>query len=154
MPLVKRHAPEAKEKRKSDSERERPQEDVQAERAIPKEQIRPDSKGRSHSGDADGKPCPAAHWQKMLPAAGSARRVGVDPVNPSALMLDPDVTAVLLTVGLAGALGLPGLVATVRRRRALARFCDLCGRLLVLGERTCDCLSEALRGDEKDAAEV
>jgi hypothetical protein len=69
-------------------------------------------------------------------------------------MLDPDVTAVLLTVGLAGALGLPSLVATVRRRRALSRFCDLCGRLLVLGERTCDCLPEPLRPGERDAAEV
>jgi hypothetical protein len=69
-------------------------------------------------------------------------------------MLDPDLTAVLLTVGLAGALGLPSLAASVRRRRALGRFCHLCGRLIVLGERTCECLAEPLRGGDGDGAEV
>ena len=74
-PLVQRHAAEAKEERKPGGERKRPQEDVQAEGAIPKEQIGPDSEGRSHPGDADGKPCPAAHQRKMLPAAWAARQV-------------------------------------------------------------------------------
>ena len=58
-------------------------------------------------------------------------------------MPDPDVTAVLLTIAIAGSLSLPRAVSYLRKRRSLKRVCALCGRLLTLGEQTCDC---ALRG--------
>jgi hypothetical protein len=54
----------------------------------------------------------------------------------SPLVLDPDLASVLLAFALAGALALP------RLRRALRggeRFCESCGRRVLLGERTCDC---------------
>jgi hypothetical protein len=55
-------------------------------------------------------------------------------------MPDPDLTAVLLTVAVAAGLGLGSKLAGMRRRRTIDRFCDLCGRVLVLGEKTCDCI--------------
>jgi hypothetical protein len=58
-------------------------------------------------------------------------------------MPDPDVTAVLLTIAIAGSLSLPRAVSNLRKRRNLKRVCAFCGRLLILGEKTCDC---ALRG--------
>jgi hypothetical protein len=51
-------------------------------------------------------------------------------------LLDPEVAAVLLAAAFAGALALPGLRKTVHRAE---RACASCGRLIVLGERTCDC---------------
>ena len=51
-------------------------------------------------------------------------------------MLDPDLAAVLLTAALAGVLALPGLRKALRRGD---RFCERCGRRILLGERTCDC---------------
>ncbi|MGZ4256877.1 MAG: hypothetical protein ACXVRE_03850 [Gaiellaceae bacterium] len=52
-------------------------------------------------------------------------------------MLDPEVAAVLLAAAFAGALALPELRKAVRRGGK--RACASCGRLIVLGERTCDC---------------
>ena len=51
-------------------------------------------------------------------------------------VLDPDLAAVLLTAALAGVLALPGLRKALRRGD---RFCERCGRRILLGERTCDC---------------
>jgi len=51
-------------------------------------------------------------------------------------LLDPDVASVLLAVGFAGLLALPGLRKKLRRAE---RFCASCGRRILLGERTCDC---------------
>jgi hypothetical protein len=53
--------------------------------------------------------------------------------------LDPELASVLLAAGVAALIGLPDLRRMVRRRSALRRFCARCGRILVLGERTCDC---------------
>jgi hypothetical protein len=58
-------------------------------------------------------------------------------------MLDPDLTSVVVTLVVAGALALPRLTSDLRHRRRVRRVCGLCGRLLVLGERTCDCEPEA-----------
>jgi len=52
------------------------------------------------------------------------------------LVLDPELAAVLLAFALAGALSLPSLRKALRRGE---RFCELCGRRVLLGERTCDC---------------
>jgi hypothetical protein len=51
-------------------------------------------------------------------------------------VLDPDLLAVLLAFGFAGALALPGLRKAIRRTE---RFCVNCGRRVLLGQRTCDC---------------
>jgi hypothetical protein len=51
-------------------------------------------------------------------------------------VLDPDLASVLLAFALAGALALPGLRKALRRGE---RFCESCGRRILLGERTCDC---------------
>ena len=51
-------------------------------------------------------------------------------------MLDPEVAAVLLAAAFAGVLALPGLRKALRRG---GQVCASCGRLIVLGERTCDC---------------
>jgi hypothetical protein len=52
-------------------------------------------------------------------------------------MLDPGLASVILAFAFAGLLALPGLARTARR--AERRFCETCGRLKILGERTCDC---------------
>ena len=52
------------------------------------------------------------------------------------LVLDPDLASVLLAFALAGVLALPGLRKALRRGE---RFCESCGRRILLGERTCDC---------------
>jgi hypothetical protein len=54
----------------------------------------------------------------------------------SALVLDPDIVSVLLAFAFAGALALPALRKAVRRGE---RFCESCGRRILLGQRTCDC---------------
>jgi hypothetical protein len=52
------------------------------------------------------------------------------------VVLDPELAAVLLAFALAGALSLPGLRKALRRGE---RFCETCGRRILLGQRTCDC---------------
>ena len=47
------------------------------------------------------------------------------------------LAAFLLAFAFAGLLALPGLRKTARW--AEQRFCETCGRLKILGERTCDC---------------
>jgi hypothetical protein len=54
-------------------------------------------------------------------------------------MPDPDLTAVLLALVIAGTLALPSALSWFRRRKAMRRLCEICGRLLILGEQTCDC---------------
>jgi hypothetical protein len=51
-------------------------------------------------------------------------------------VLDPDLASVLLAFALAGAIGLPALRKAVRRT---GRFCETCGRRILLDEHTCDC---------------
>ncbi len=51
-------------------------------------------------------------------------------------VLDPDLAAVLLAAAFAGVLALPGLRKALRRGE---RFCERCGRRILLGEQTCDC---------------
>jgi hypothetical protein len=51
-------------------------------------------------------------------------------------VLDPELASVLLAAAFAGALALPGLRKVVRRAE---RVCTRCGRVILLGERTCDC---------------
>jgi hypothetical protein len=51
-------------------------------------------------------------------------------------VLDPALAALLLAFAFAGLLSLPGLRKAARRAE---RFCAICGRLKILGERTCDC---------------
>jgi hypothetical protein len=51
-------------------------------------------------------------------------------------MLDPALAALLLALAFAGLLSLPGLRNAARRAE---RFCETCGRRVILGERTCDC---------------
>jgi len=51
-------------------------------------------------------------------------------------VLDPELVSVLLAFALAGALSLPALRKALRRGD---RFCESCGRRILLGERTCDC---------------
>src|SRR4029077_9632441 len=58
------------------------------------------------------------------------------PVSLSRSMLDPDLASILLAFAFAGALGLPRLRKALRRGE---RFCESCGRRMLLGERTCDC---------------
>jgi hypothetical protein len=52
-------------------------------------------------------------------------------------MLDPGLASVLVAFAFAGLLALPGLRKAAQR--AEQRFCESCGRLKILGERTCDC---------------
>jgi hypothetical protein len=52
-------------------------------------------------------------------------------------VLDPALASLLLAFAFAGLLSLPGLRKAVRR--AEQRVCETCGRLKILGERTCDC---------------
>jgi hypothetical protein len=63
------------------------------------------------------------------------------PTLPSCLIvaavLDPGLASFLLAFAVAGVLALPGLRKAARR--AEQRFCETCGRLKILGERTCDC---------------
>jgi len=51
-------------------------------------------------------------------------------------VLDPQLVAILLAVGFAAALAMPGWIKAVKRAE---RFCESCGRRLLLGEKTCDC---------------
>jgi hypothetical protein len=51
-----------------------------------------------------------------------------------------DMISVLGALALAAAVGLPGLQRAARRRRESLRRCLSCGRALVRGERTCDCV--------------
>ena len=51
-------------------------------------------------------------------------------------MLDPELAAVLLALALAAALAAPGWMKAARR---VERFCESCGRRMLLGEKTCDC---------------
>jgi hypothetical protein len=51
-------------------------------------------------------------------------------------VLDPEIASILLAFALAGLLSLSGLRKAVRHAE---RVCASCGRLIVLGERTCDC---------------
>ncbi|MFL5919727.1 MAG: hypothetical protein ACJ743_12870 [Gaiellaceae bacterium] len=51
-------------------------------------------------------------------------------------MLDPELASIVLALALAALLALPGLR---RAARGAERFCETCGRRLILGERTCDC---------------
>jgi hypothetical protein len=60
----------------------------------------------------------------------------ISAVSLSALVLDPDLASVLLAAAFACALALPGLRKALRRGE---RFCESCGRRILLGERTCDC---------------
>ena len=64
-------------------------------------------------------------------------KAGITPAWHSRFaVLDPELAAVLLAFGLAGALALPGLRRAVRRTE---RYCVKCGRRVLLGQRTCDC---------------
>jgi hypothetical protein len=60
-------------------------------------------------------------------------------------MPDPDLTAILLTLAVAGGLSVSKVASELRRKRALRSFCNLCGRLRILGERTCDCVTREPR---------
>ena len=51
-------------------------------------------------------------------------------------MLDPELASVLGALAFAILLTLPGLHRAARRAE---RFCETCGRRIVLGQRTCDC---------------
>jgi len=51
-------------------------------------------------------------------------------------VLDPQLAAVLLALALAAGLAVPGWVRALKRAE---RFCESCGRRLLLGEKTCDC---------------
>jgi hypothetical protein len=48
-----------------------------------------------------------------------------------------DLLSVLAALALGAGVGLPGLR---RRQRQVLDACRRCGRVLVLGERTCDCV--------------
>jgi hypothetical protein len=54
-------------------------------------------------------------------------------------VIDPDLAAPLGALALALLLAVPGLAAQARRRRSLRAACAACGRLVMHGERTCDC---------------
>jgi hypothetical protein len=51
-------------------------------------------------------------------------------------VLDPELAAVLLALACAAALAAPSWMRAVRRAE---RFCESCGRRMLLGEKTCDC---------------
>jgi len=51
-------------------------------------------------------------------------------------VLDPELAAVLLAAAFAAALAVPGWRKALRRAE---RFCESCGRRVLLGEKTCDC---------------
>jgi hypothetical protein len=53
--------------------------------------------------------------------------------------LGPQVTAVLASLVVGIAIGLPAVQKAMCGRRRALRECLTCGRTLVLGERTCDC---------------
>ena len=57
-------------------------------------------------------------------------------IIPTRVVLDPELASILMAFALAGALGLPALRRAVRRGE---RFCESCGRRILLGQRTCDC---------------
>jgi hypothetical protein len=48
----------------------------------------------------------------------------------------PELLAVLLAIALAVAMSVPGWAKAARRTD---RFCESCGRRVLLGEKTCDC---------------
>ena len=54
-------------------------------------------------------------------------------------ILDPELAAVLGSLVVGAAIGLPAGQQAFRRRRRALRECLSCGRSIVLGERTCDC---------------
>jgi hypothetical protein len=64
------------------------------------------------------------------------RAVGCPGLACRRVVLDPDLASVLLAFALAGALALPRLRKALRRGE---RYCESCGRRVLLGERTCDC---------------
>ena len=51
-------------------------------------------------------------------------------------MFVPELIAVLLAVGLALAISVPGWAKAARRT---GRFCESCGRRVLVGQKTCDC---------------
>jgi hypothetical protein len=56
------------------------------------------------------------------------------------MVLDPEVAAIVAALAFGTAVGLPGLQKALRRKRRALRECLRCGRKIVLGERTCDCV--------------
>jgi hypothetical protein len=61
----------------------------------------------------------------------------VSVVPYSRRVVDPGLASFLLAFAFAGLLSLPSLRKAARQ--AEKRFCETCGRLKILGERTCDC---------------
>ena len=59
------------------------------------------------------------------------------------MTLDPEIAAVLLAAALAILSGVPTVHASLRRQRRAVRECVRCGRAILLGERTCDCETDA-----------
>jgi len=57
-------------------------------------------------------------------------------------LLDPGLAAILLAFAFAVALGPPELRKALKNGK---RVCDECGRLILLGERTCDCAVRKLQ---------
>jgi len=51
-------------------------------------------------------------------------------------VIDPDLAAVLGAIAVGVLLAVPGFVRAARR---IERYCESCGRRVLLGERTCDC---------------
>ena len=54
-------------------------------------------------------------------------------------ILDPELLAVMASLAVGVAIGLPAGHNAFRRRRRAARECLSCGRTVVFGARTCDC---------------
>jgi len=57
-------------------------------------------------------------------------------------LLDPGLAAILLAIAFAVALTLPELRKGLKKGR---QVCGECGRLILLGERTCECTFRKLR---------
>jgi hypothetical protein len=53
--------------------------------------------------------------------------------------MDPGIVAVLVAVLIGLLIGAPALARAAKRRRRALQLCVECGRILILGERTCDC---------------
>ena len=87
--------------------------------------------------------CAGAYSESARPAQRDKRLQGVGysghwmaDLPIMALVIDPDIAAVLLAAAFAGVLAVPGLRKAARRGE---RFCVSCGRRVLLGQKTCDC---------------
>ena len=55
------------------------------------------------------------------------------------MTIDPELAAILVALVAGAVVGAPRFQRWLRQRRRALRECLMCGRSIVVGERTCDC---------------